>query len=135
MTAYTAIFCFQQYMFVFHCLGLFKFWEFVNYWFIYRIFGCYRKENKDILWYNSYINSYSVPARNWKWRGATLEKGHFSASKTMKKGNIVIFSYLKLKMSFSTTFSARCINASTWLIVYIYFITYVQKCTLKSEDQ
>jgi hypothetical protein len=64
-----------------------------------------------------------------------LEKGHFSASKTMKKGNIVIFSYLKLKMSFSTTFSALCINASTWLIVYIYFITYVQKCTLKSEDQ
>jgi hypothetical protein len=33
-------------------------------------------------------------------------------------------------MSFSTTFSALCIkfNASTWLIVYIYFITYVQKC-------
>jgi hypothetical protein len=66
----------------------------------------------------------SVPARNWKWRGATLEKGHFSASKTMKKGNIVIFSYLILKMSFSTTFSALCIkfNTSIWLIVYIYFM-------------
>jgi hypothetical protein len=35
-------------------------------------------------------------------------------------------------MSFSTTFSALCIkfNASTWLIVYIYFIM-----QLKSEDQ
>jgi len=33
-------------------------------------------------WENPYINC-SVPARNWKWRGATLEKGHFSTSKTM----------------------------------------------------
>ena len=59
MTAFTAIFYFlnfQQYMLVFHYLGLFKFWEFVNYRFIYRIFGCDRNENKDILWYNSYIN-------------------------------------------------------------------------------
>jgi hypothetical protein len=42
-TAYTIIFCFhnsQQYMLVFHYLGLFKFWEFVNYRFIFRIFGC-----------------------------------------------------------------------------------------------
>jgi hypothetical protein len=84
---------------------------------------------------------YSVPARNWKWRGVTLEKGHFSASKTMKKGNIVLSYFqllnLILEMSFSTTFSALCINASTWLIVYIYFITltYVHKCMLKSEDQ
>jgi hypothetical protein len=75
----------------------------------------------------------SVPARNWKWRGATLEKGHFSMSKTMKKGNIVIFSYLILKMFFSTTFSALCIkfNASTWLIVYIYFITYMYRNAVK----
>jgi hypothetical protein len=61
MTAYIAILCFlnfQQYMLVFHYLGLFKFWEFINYWYIYRIFGCDRKENKDIMWYNSYINSY-----------------------------------------------------------------------------
>ena len=49
------------------------------------------------------INQFSVPARNWKWRGATLKKGHFSVSKTMKKGTIVIFSYLILKLSFSTT--------------------------------
>jgi hypothetical protein len=75
----------------------------------------------------------SVPARNWKWKGTTLEKGHFSASKTMKKGNtcIVIFSYLILKMSFQL-----CIkfNAFTWLIVYIfyYICTEIQ---LKSEDQ
>jgi hypothetical protein len=34
----------SQYLFVFHYLGLFKFWEFVNYWFIYRIFGCDRKK-------------------------------------------------------------------------------------------
>ena len=33
-------------MSVFHYLDLFKFWEFVNYQFIYRIFGCDRKENK-----------------------------------------------------------------------------------------
>jgi hypothetical protein len=49
MTVYTAIFCFldfQQYMLVFLYLDLFKFWEFVNYQFIYRIFGCDRKENK-----------------------------------------------------------------------------------------
>ena len=39
-----------------------------------------------------FVCLFSVPARNWKWRGATLEKGHFSTSKT--KGNIVIFSYL-----------------------------------------
>jgi hypothetical protein len=45
-----------------------------------------------------------------------LEKGHFRASKTMKKGNIVIFSYLILKISFSTTFSALCINASTYTV-------------------
>ena len=47
MTAYTAIFCFlnfQQCMLVLHYLGLFKFWEFANYWFIYRIFGCDRKK-------------------------------------------------------------------------------------------
>jgi hypothetical protein len=51
---------------------------------------------------------YTDPVQN-------LEKGHFSRSKTMKKDNIVIFSYLILKMSFSTTFSALCIkfNAST----------------------
>ena len=57
-----------------------------------------------------------------KGRGATLEKGDFSTSKTKKKGNTVIFSYLILKMSFSTTFSAPCIkfNASTWIIVFLY---------------
>jgi len=51
MTVYTAIFCFlnfQQYMLVFDYLGLFKFWEFVNDRFIFRIFGCDWKENKDI---------------------------------------------------------------------------------------
>ena len=34
-------------------------------------------------------------------------------------------------MSFSSTFSALCIkfNASTWLILYIYFITCAQKCS------
>ena len=59
MTVYTAIFYFlnfQQYMLVLHYLGLFKFWEFVNYRFIFRIFGCDLKEN---IWtYNSYINRY-----------------------------------------------------------------------------
>lgn len=55
------------------------------------------------------------------------KKGTSAHQKLLKKGNIVIFSYLILKMSFSTTFSALCIkfNASTWLIVYIY----VQKCS------
>jgi hypothetical protein len=59
--------------------------------------------------------------------------------KNYEKGQYSYFllPYLLLKMSFSTTLSALCINASTWLIVYIYVITYVQKCTLglKSEDQ
>jgi hypothetical protein len=45
--------------------------------------------------------------------GCDFGKGALQHSKTMKKGNIVLFSYLILKMSFSTTFSALCINAST----------------------
>ena len=71
-------------------------------------------------------NNVSVPARNWKWRGTTLEKGHV---KNYEKGQYSYFQLLTIKKSFSTTFSALCINASTWLIVYIYFITYVQKCS------
>jgi hypothetical protein len=66
-------------------------------------------------------NNVSVPARNWKWRVATLEKGHFSTSKT-EKGQYSYFQLLTIKMSFSTTCSALCINASTWLIVYIYML-------------
>ena len=64
--------------------------------------------------------SISVPVRNWKWRGTTLEKGYFSTSKTMKKGNIVIFNYLILKMSFSTTFSALCIYMTHCLYIFYY---------------
>ena len=71
-------------------------------------------------------NNVSVPARNWKWRDTTLEKGHV---KNYEKGQYSYFQLLTIKKSFSTTFSALCINASTWLIVYIYFITYVQKCS------
>jgi hypothetical protein len=57
---------------------------------------------------------------NWKWWGATLEKGHFSTSKIMKKGNIVIFGYLILNMSFSTTFSALCIYMTHCLYIFYY---------------
>jgi hypothetical protein len=55
----------------------------------------------DVQYWIACIND-SKMWYHWKWRGAqTLEKGHFSTSKTMKKGNIVIFSYLILKMSLS----------------------------------
>ena len=73
-----------------------------------------------------------------KGRGATLEKGHFSASKTMKKGNIVIFSYFILKMSFSTTFSTlhqiQCIYMTHCLYIF-YYIPVCTEMQLKSEDQ
>ena len=82
-------------------------------------------------------NNVSVPARNWKWRVATLEKGHFSTSKTMKKGNIVIFSYLLLKC-LSALHVQLFVSMHLHDSLFIYICYYIDICTemqLKPEDQ
>jgi hypothetical protein len=65
-------------------------------------------DKKNKIQYIKHITVFQLGIENGG--SANLEKGHFSTSKTMKKDNIVIFSYLILKMSFSTTFSALCIK-------------------------
>ena len=54
--------------------------------------------------------------------GHDFGKRALQCVKNYEKGQYSYFQLLKLilEMSFSTTFSALCINASTWIIVFLY---------------
>ena len=97
-----------------------------------NVFKLHQIVNSHKKWYGIWC---SVPARNWKWRGATLEKGHFSTSKTMKKGNIVIFSKNVFQhYIFSSLHQIQCIYMTHCLYIF-YYIPVCTEMQSKSEDQ